>query len=46
MATSSLMIGAVPPPSLMVVKNASQNILINLNEVIAFCLHELGLSCK
>jgi hypothetical protein len=42
MATSSLGLGAVPPPPLMVVNNASQNILINLNEVLALSLCELG----
>jgi hypothetical protein len=38
MATSRLVLGAVPPPPLMIVNNASQN----LNEVLAFCLCELG----
>jgi hypothetical protein len=42
MATSSLVLGVVPPPPFMVVNNASQNILINPNEVLAFCLCELG----
>jgi hypothetical protein len=46
MATSSLVLGAVPPPPLIVVNNASQNISINLNDVLTFCLRELGLSCR
>jgi hypothetical protein len=42
MVTSSLGPGAIPPPPLMVVNNASEKILINLNEVLALCLCELG----
>jgi hypothetical protein len=42
MATSSLGLGAVPPPPLIVVNSASLNTLLNLNEVLSLCLCELG----
>jgi hypothetical protein len=46
MVTSSLVLGVVPPPPLIVVNNASGIFLRNINELLAFCLRELGLSFR
>jgi hypothetical protein len=45
-ATSSLELGVVPPPPPIIYELCFGICLRNLNEVLAFCLCELGLSCR
>jgi hypothetical protein len=42
MVKSSLELGVVPSPLLSLCKQGFMNILLNLNEVFALCLRELG----